>query len=312
MGPSARVSPEHGPREAEVLRWAFEAGSMPDCQDSVLRAMTLDGSFRVITIASSTMVQGVLAAQRVPSGTASRFAELLTGSNLVRETMAPDLRVQVIAKGRGARGSLIADSRPDGATRGLAQGLGPGERFELGAGSSLQVLRSLPSGAIHQGVVDVSAAGGFSEALMVYMQESEQVVSVIAVGALEEEGHVVRAGGYIVQLLPEAERAMHAIMTERLASMPNLNELLLEPAFSPAWLAGELLYGMPFSVLEESPVRYACGCGEETVLGALATLGRSDLEELLRDGNVLEISCDFCGREYGIDPERLRSLLDAS
>src|SRR5688572_20070456 len=186
--------------------------------DRVVRAITDDGAFRVITVSTGDTVRAATAAQGATGKTAQHFADLLTGTVLVRETMAPQLRVQGIVKGAGGRGSLVADSRPGGATRGLLQ-LPRGSEFRLGSGSVLQVMRSLPNGAIHQGIVDVSDAGGLSEALMVYMQESEQVVSVIAVGVLADERGATRAGGYIVQLLPEVDRAQHMIMTERLQAM---------------------------------------------------------------------------------------------
>ena len=51
----------------------------------------------------------------------------------------------------------------------------------IGPGSLLQVLRTMPRGSIHQGVVEVPERAGISGALMAYMQESEQVASVISV-----------------------------------------------------------------------------------------------------------------------------------
>src|SRR5215210_6181089 len=151
--------------------------------DSVMRAITEDGAFRVITVCTTDTVRAAMAAQGVRGPTGRHFADLLTGTVLVRETMSPQLRVQGIVKGAGGRGSLVADSRPGGATRGLVQLPGAETEFTFGPGSRLQVMRSLVNGSIHQGIVDVSDSGGLSEALMVYMQESEKVVQVIAVGS---------------------------------------------------------------------------------------------------------------------------------
>ena len=62
--------------------------------DSVLRVMTDDGAFRVITASTTRTVRGAAEAQGVRGGTARTFGDLITGSILFRETMAPELRVQ--------------------------------------------------------------------------------------------------------------------------------------------------------------------------------------------------------------------------
>ena len=121
--------------------------------DSVLRAMTDDGAFRVITVRTTNTVRGAIAAQRGTGRTARYFGDLLTGAILFRETMAPQLRVQGIVKASKGRGSLVADSHPSGMTRGLIQLPRGATELDLGAGTVMQVMRTLPNGRIIQGVV---------------------------------------------------------------------------------------------------------------------------------------------------------------
>ncbi len=280
-------------------------------QDTVLRAMTNDGAFRVVVAQTTRTVGGVLEAQRVTGNTARIFGDLLTGAVLARETMAPHLRLQSILKGAHGSGSLVADAHPSGSTRGLSQRITEND-LDLGPGALLQLMRSMPSGRTTQGVVEVPTGGGVSEALMTYMQVSEQVVSMIAVGTLLQDGAMQSAGGYIVQLLPEVDRGPLMIMTERLEDFKNIDSHLLDQSFSPDWLLEQLLYGMEFTRLEESAVSFTCWCDELRLVSAIATLGRSEIEDLISDGEVLEITCDYCLKEYRIPPARLRGLLEAS
>jgi molecular chaperone Hsp33 len=284
---------------------------MLESSDSVLRAMTDDGAFRVITARTTETVRNAIAAQGATGATARTFGELITGAILYRETMAPQLRVQGILKGSGASGSLVADSHPSGKTRGLVQ-VEAGREIALGAGAVIQMMRTLPNGRINQGIVELPSGGGISQALMAYMQTSEQVVSMIAVSTVAEAGEVVAAGGYMVQLLPEVGRGPLMVMTERLRDFESIDERVAEAAFSPASLLEQLLYGMPFTRLEESAVVFECWCDELRVVSAIATLSRSDIEHLLSDGQVLEIACEYCKREYRIAPARLRGLLEQS
>jgi molecular chaperone Hsp33 len=279
--------------------------------DTVLRAITDDGAFRVITARTTDTVRGAIEAQDATGETARHFGDLLTGAILFRETMAPNLRVQGIIKG-SAGGSLIADSHPSGQTRGLIQLKGEATDIELGEGSVLQLMRSLPNGRINQGVVEVPKQGGISQSLMAYMQSSEQVFSMLAVGTIFEGERVVSAGGYMVQLLPEVGRGPLMVMTERLKDFESVDVQLADPLFTPTWLLDELLYGMPFTRLEESPVRFECWCDELRVVSALASLSRGDLEHLLSTNEVLEIACEYCKRDFRIAPARLRGLLEQS
>src|SRR5262249_10812739 len=147
--------------------------------DSVVRAITNDGAFRVITARTTETVRGAISAHGAKGLSARYFGELVTGAILVRETMAPNLRVQAILKSATGKGNLVGASHPDGTSRGLVNfGKTEGE-IDVGKGALLQVMRTLPSGMLHQGVVEVpdltqetSRAGAISAALMVYMQDS--------------------------------------------------------------------------------------------------------------------------------------------
>lgn len=279
--------------------------------DTVLRAITEDGAFRVVVCSTLHTIRECVALQKASGEAARVFGDLLTGTILVRETMSPELRVQGLLQ-CGARGSrMVADTHPDGATRGLVQ-LG-GKSSTGGAildqGSLLQMMRTLHNGSLHQGVVEVPTEGGISAALMNYMQSSEQVVSMIAVATIFDGDEVRAAGGYIVQLLPEVDEGPLAVMTERLADFKSIDKLLAEGLAEPGVLLDEILYGMPFKRVGERPVGFGCQCNATRLTASLSTLPKKDIEDFVNDGSVLEIGCDYCGKQYRIAPESLRGLL---
>lgn len=280
--------------------------------DTVLRAITDDGAFRVIVARTTDTIQSVLDAQSAQGVTARHLGDLVTGAVLFRETMAPNLRVQGILKGSHGSGSLVADSHPSGKTRGLVQLSDGAAEINVGEGAIMQMMRTLPDGKINQGFVQVPGPGGISRALMEYMQTSEQVVSMLAMGTIIEDGKVTAAGGYLVQLLPEVGRGPLMVMTERLHDFENIDAQLRDPGFTPSALLEELLYGMAFTRLEESQVGFECWCNELRVVSAISTLPKHDIEHLLSGGEVLEIACEYCKREFRIPPARLRGLLDQS
>ena len=285
---------------------------MSDGDDSVLRAITDDGAFRVVVARTTSTVRGVLQAQHARGPSARPFGDLITGSVLFRETMAPNLRVQGVLKGVGGRGSLVADSHPSGMTRGLMQLPEGAEAVDTNAGALLQLMRTLPGGRINQGVVELPAGGDVSRAMMAYMQTSEQVVSMIAVGTILDGTEIMAAGGYLVQLLPEVGRGPLMIMTERLREFEDITPQLANAAFSPEWLLEQLLYGMEYTRLEERPIGFDCWCDDRRLWCVLAPLERPEVEAPSAGGQTLEITCDYCKHEYRIAPAKLRGLLGAS
>lgn len=278
--------------------------------DRVVRALTDDGSFRVIAIRSTDTAQGAIHAQKASGAVAQQFGELITGAVLVRETMSPEQRVQVVLKGAGGGGSLVADAQPGGLTRGLVQTRG--EPFTLGEDSMLQVVRSLAQGQLHQGVVLANGDSGVSGALTSYMLSSEQIVTAVGVSCMMDGDTVKMAGGYIVQILPEVTAEPLRAMTARLESLRSADLMVQDAGGDPDKILAELLADLPYTRVNESPVLYGCPCDLTRVLGALASLGLDEIRKVIETEEVLDVGCDYCGKRYAIQPAQLQGLVSAS
>ncbi len=282
--------------------------------DIVIRSLTDDGSFRVLTARTTNLCREAVQKQKVSGDTARHFADLITGTVLVRETMAPQLRVQGVVRGAHGGCTLVGDSFPDGGTRGLVSMKRGESEIEFGGDAIMQFMRTLPNGAIHRGVVRVPERGGVTAALMAYMQESEQIVTVMGSCTLFNDAGTVRsAGGFVVQLLPDAIPDTVAVMTERLnLDFSDITRFVEADLFDPQVLADEICYLVPFSHIETREVRFHCPCSQASILAGLATLPTSDIHSFIEDGEVLDISCDYCGTPYQVAPDQLRGLLQQS
>lgn len=262
--------------------------------------MTDDGAFRLVAARMTDTVRGVVQAQGLSGEDARQLGRLVTAAVLYRETMAPTLRVQIALQGADGSGHLLADSNPEGWSRGLLHRRGDGP-VQQGEGAMLQMIRSLPNGDLHRGVVQMPESGDISEAFMSYMHSSEQIATMVAVDvALDEDGGVAAAGGYLVQILPEykeREGAL-AVMTLRLEDFEHIADLLREHDASPDYLIEEIFYGMDHTRLGDAPLRFGCNCSKERVMASLRTLSVEDLESLIAEGHELDMSCDHCRTPY--------------
>jgi len=280
--------------------------------DQVVRALADDGSFRVIVARTGDTVAGVLDMQSAKNSTAQYLAELVTGAILVRETMAPAYRVQTILKGGAEMGSLVADAHPDGMTRGLISRSDHDGAFALGDDAMLQVVRTMKNGSLQQGVVSARAESGIPGALMEYMQSSEQVVSVVDVCAVLEDGKVVGAGGFIVQVLPEVGVETLAPMIERLEAFDQLEPTVRDSGGDPDSILAAIMGDVAYTRVEESSVSSGCNCSRVRVMSALASLGQAEIQALIAEERMLDMSCDYCCTHYQVASAELRGLVQDS
>lgn len=274
--------------------------------------MTDDGAFRVVAARTTELTQTVLRMQNATGSCAQHFGDLLTGTVLIRETMSPNQRVQTILTNADRTARLVADSHPGGGTRGLLTLVHDDSQLDLRS-AQLEVMRTMYTGEPHRGLIEVPQDGGVSEAVMAYMAVSEQVASMISLATVPQEGEVLVAGGYLVQLLPEVGRGPLEIMAARLQDFEQIGPLLLQIDGDPKTLISELLYGMPYTLLEEQGrVAFQCTCSSVRVLSSLATLGRDELADMVASGEAIDVSCDYCAKTYSVGPQQLSGLLDAS
>ena len=282
--------------------------------DRVTRAMTDDGAFRIVAARTTDTARGIVAAQGLSAPIANDMADLATAAVLYRETMAPSLRVQCLVRFAQDSGQLVADSHPDGWSRGLLQAPNLDSPPDIrNTAATLEMMRTLPNSELHRGVVEVPNSGNLSDAFMRYMQRSEQIVSMISLGSVLD-GERPAVGGYVVQLLPEANEAEAAveIMTKRFEGFVDIRERLQRTNGSPEQLIEAIFEGMRFTWLHRSDVRFGCQCSDLRVMTTLSLLDRSDIQELVDEGEPLSIGCDYCGASYTVEIAQLQGLLSAS
>lgn len=276
--------------------------------DRIVTAITDDGAFRVISLISTETTKAIAEKQHCTGPLAEKFSDLITASVLFRVMMAPQLRVQAILQGAKGVGTMVADSYPEGATRGLVHL--PNQKIDLGTGAMLQLLRTMPRGDIYDGTVMLDDQAQIAHAMTTYLHNSEQITSSIHLKTVLSPLHdtILHSGGFVVQLLPEATEPPLFIMYERLAH-DALDLASLVSTGNPEAMIDHILYKMPHAQVYESTAEYKCQCSEVRVLASMAALGEIEIRDIISKGEVLDIVCDYCMQHYSVRPEQLHGLL---
>lgn len=277
---------------------------MSTTTEQALRAMSDDGDFRILLARTTETARSILEAQRPSAELRGLLVDLVTASVLLRLTMSPDNRLQVILQNERA-GSLVADSHPDGTTRGLVQSVGD-IPLSTGPETHLSVHRTMFSGEIHQGVVQTSSEQSLGDAVSGYLHRSEQITSVVELGHSFDGDHLEFAGGYVVQIVPADSAVDHtnlALMTARLQKLASLPKLFESVDFDDQGVVDELFGPLDYQILGQDEFRAGCICSPDRVLQALATLSEKDRAELKGDGQTLEVDCEYCKTTHRIAAE---------
>ena len=127
---------------------------------------------------------------------------------------------------------------------------------------------------------------------------------------MDRDQSVKAAGGYLIQLMPGAtEDTITKVEGGIMAAGPV--SALLEQDPDPEKLLRAVMSDFELKILETQPVAYKCYCSRERVERALISMGRKELEDLLREQGGCRLSCQFCDTVYDFSADDIRRLLAA-
>ena len=71
-----------------------------------------------------------------------------------------------------------------------------------------------------------------------------------------------------------------------------------------------ILGEMELKIMDTVPTEFYCNCTRERVEQALISIGREELEKIIREDKKANLHCHFCGKEYDFTEEELKKLLE--
>ncbi len=156
----------------------------------------------------------------------------------------------------------------------------------------------------------ILVSGEIAEDLTYYYATSEQTPSSVALGVLMNRDNTVKqAGGFIIQLMPDASEEVVSALEKRVGEISSVTSLLDE-GMSPEEILGQILGDMDLEITDRTGTRFFCDCHKERVEKALISIGRQELQSMIDDGKPVEINCHFCNANYEFTVEELRGLLE--
>lgn len=150
--------------------------------------------------------------------------------------------------------------------------------------------------------------GEIAEDLTYYFAASEQVPSSVGLGVLMEKNNTVRqAGGFIVQLMPFATEEVIERLEQNLSNISSVTSML-DAGKTPEEMLQIILDGLDMEIVDTMPTAFVCGCSKERVEKALISIGKEELQQMIDEGEEIEVNCDFCNTHYHLSVDELKEL----
>ncbi len=282
-------------------------------QSKLMRAMTQDGSCRVLVMDSTAIVNEAIAIHGTTPVASAALGRLLTAASMLG-SMMPESGDTITfgVNGEGPIGKMIAVSDYYGNVKGYIQNplvdlpLREDGKLNVGGGVGggiLYVVRDTGEGEPQTGLTQIRT-GEIAEDIAAYYAESEQIPTVCALGVLIDRDCTCKAaGGIIIQLMPFPDEETVKQLEINAAKLSNVSGMV-DRGMSLMEMMEVALDGIPFDPFDEIEVEYLCNCSRERMHSGVLTLGENEIKEMLdlqeQEGKARELSCEcrFCKKTY--------------
>lgn len=290
--------------------------------DTILHGLLFDSSIAVYAVDGKDLVS---TAQRTHTlsrvATAALGRQLLMTALLASQLKHDSDRVTTILQGDGVSGNLVCTGRFGALVKGYATN-GDAElplnaigKLDVsgfvGSTGKLTVIRDLSLKEPYVGVSNL-ISGEIAEDFAQYFTASEQQPTLCYLGVHEHalDGEVTAAGGILVQPLPGCDPVcIDAVVmaSERISQLGDqlAAHIPLEDCLSAVFK------GMSLCITERKTPAFRCDCSRERLERALLSVGKDELEDMLRTDGSAELVCQFCEKTYHFSGDDLRAMLEA-
>ena len=291
-----------------------------DNKDYIVRASLANDSVRAFAISSTHLVAEARERHRTLPVVTVALGRLLSAGAIMGSMMKGDKDIVTVSlKGDGPAGYITVTADSHGHVKGF-----PGnpnvdiprkyaEKLDVGTAVGrglLTVSYDLGLKEPYSGQVEIQT-GEVAEDLAYYFTVSEQLPSAVGLGVMvDTDSSVKHAGGFIVQLLPDAPEDVIELLEKKLANLEPVTTMM-EQGMTPEEMLLHIFEGVDIEFTERHDVKFYCDCSKEKVKRALAAISDKDLQDIVNDDEDIEVKCFFCNTAYKFSIADIKDILSS-
>ena len=286
-------------------------------KDYIVRATAAGTQIRAFAAATTGVVETAREKHDLSPVASAALGRLLTGAAMMGSMMKNDtdvLTLQIQCSGPIGGLTVTADSHGD--VKGYAVNpsvMLPPKNGKLDVGGALgagflNVIKDMGLKEPYSGQT-VLQTGEIAEDLTYYFATSEQVPSSVGLGVLMNKDNTVRcAGGFIVQVMPFVEEEVLQKLEANISRISSVTQML-DNGHTPEQMLEQVLEGLEVEFTDTLPTQFTCNCSKNRIEKAIISIGEKEIQEMIDDGEEIEVKCHFCDSAYRFTVEELKELL---
>lgn len=285
--------------------------------DYIVRATAADNQVRAFAATTKQTVETARQRHNTSPVATAALGRLLSAGAMMGSMMKNDTdMLTLMIRGNGPIEGITVTADSHGNVKGYVgnpEVMLPPKNGKLDVGGAvgvglLQVIKDMGLKEPYSGQT-ILVSSEIAEDLTYYFANSEQIPSSVGLGVLMGKDNTVRcAGGFIIQMMPFAQEKTISGLEENLKKVSSVTSLL-DQGYTPERMLEVLFEGLGLEITDTIPTQFFCNCSKERVEQAVVSIGKKEIEEMIRDGEDIEVKCHFCNTAYHYTVEELKKIL---
>ncbi|WP_063659917.1 Hsp33 family molecular chaperone HslO [Aliivibrio fischeri] len=254
--------------------------------------------------------QQIISSKEYPKPVQNLLGELLVATTLLTATLKFEGSITLQLQGDGPVSLAVINGDNNQKVRGVARFEGDiaedATLHQLMGRGYLVITITPKDGERYQGVVALEGEN-LAQCFEGYFERSEQLKTRLWLRLGEYEGKP-HAAGMLLQVMPDGtgsdndfehlEQLTDTIKNEELFGLP----------------AEDVLYRLynqdKVQLFEPQDVEFFCGCSRERSGGAIVTIDRAEVDDIIKTEGKISLHCDYCGTSYDFDSIDVANLFE--
>lgn len=286
-------------------------------KDYMIRATAADGQIRAFAAFTKETVEKARVSHNTSPVVTAALGRLLTAGAMMGNMMKGDKDLITLkVEGSGPIKSILVTADSKGRVKGypavprIPLMVNDKGKLDVAGGIGvglLTVIKDIGLKEPYSGTCELITSE-IAEDITYYFASSEQTPSSVGLGVLmSSEDTVAQAGGFIIQVMPDAEEETVSAIEEKISGITSVTSLL-EEGLTPEDILQRILGDLGLEILDKTDVAFECDCSRERVEKALVLLSDDEIQSIIEDGQPIEVKCHFCNTSYNFDLEDLNRI----
>ncbi|WP_314971371.1 Hsp33 family molecular chaperone HslO [Peptostreptococcus stomatis] len=288
-------------------------------KDYCIRVTTGNKEVRAFFASTKNMVETARGFHNTTKVATAALGRTLTATSMMGLMMKnKGDKITVIIKGGGPIGTILTSSNANGIVKGYVtnpdvevENYASGKLNVAGAvgnQGTIRVIKDLGLREPYNGEYEM-VSGEIAEDLTYYFTVSEQTPSAVSLGVLTRADEVEEAGGFIVQMMPDASEETISTIERNLTGIQSITQMLSQ-GLTPEDMMNIVLKDLEPSILDKIEVGFECDCSKDRVAEVFAAIGKKELKAIIDEDKGAEVGCQFCESKYSFSEDELKEIYD--